>query len=552
MANLRDFTGKNKVFTGTDAETITAGTTAQRVDGQGKLRFNTTTNLMEYYDGTDWKAIDAPPVVTGFTVDDVGGSAVTSATIDNEKTANSGLFTIEVLGSLFDTTGASVSFIATAGNGETINTQSITRNSANKLTVTVTASEFDVAQSPYTIRVTNGSGLSANLEACISADADAPTFTNSADANFDVYDSARSSGTIAAASLIEASPLIGTSSNYAVQSGSLPSGFTLNTTTGVISWSSVSAVGSDTQSTFTIRATSSEGGTGDRQFKITVKAATVASYTSTGTGSFTVPSGVTTVKLLVVGGGASASGGTSGGGGAGGMVEVSSYPVTPGGSVPYRVGIGSPPGVNLPSTANSGNGPGQSSFFGPITADGGGRGGYDNGGQGGPGIPGGSGGGGHTYDPRAQGTGSATQPGLNPGVANLSQYGNSGGPHAGSPGAGSGGGGGGAGGAGAAGNGNSNGGTGGAGRASNYSGSSVTYAAGGGGGGSEGGVGGGIGGSSGIGGQGRDASTNSNPGGQAAGGTGAGTTNRGSGGGGTWNHGNAGGAGGSGIIIVSY
>jgi hypothetical protein len=46
---------------------------------QGQLRFNTDTNLAEYYDGTDWKPIDAPPTITGFTLD--GGSAVTSAEI---------------------------------------------------------------------------------------------------------------------------------------------------------------------------------------------------------------------------------------------------------------------------------------------------------------------------------------------------------------------------------------------------------------------------------------------------------------------------------------
>jgi hypothetical protein len=46
-------------------ERISSGTTGQRVDTQGtKLRFNTSTNLMEYYSGTDWKAIDAPPVIT--------------------------------------------------------------------------------------------------------------------------------------------------------------------------------------------------------------------------------------------------------------------------------------------------------------------------------------------------------------------------------------------------------------------------------------------------------------------------------------------------------
>ena len=535
MSDLRDFTGKNRRFTGTDSIKTPIGTTGQRVDGQGKLRFNSTSNLMEYYTGTDWKSIDSPPLITGFTINDVGGSTVTTGKLPFEE---SGTSTIEVIGSLFDTTGASVTF-EPEGSGSVVNTQTITRNSANKLTVTVTNSDFTEAGDPYNIKVTNGSGLSASLASALDANAQL-VFTNSADHNANIYDVGRGSVSITD---FQATDTEGDTITYALSQGSLPSGLSLNTSSGAVT-GSTSAVGSDTVTTFTIRATS-VGGTVDRQFTITQKPPVITSYTSTGTGTFSVPAGVTAVKLLVVGGGASASGGTSGGGGAGGMVEVSSYPVTPGGSVPYRVGVGSPPGVDLPSTANSGNGPGQSSFFGPITADGGGRGGYDNGSQGGPGIPGGSGGGRHTYAPRAQGVGSATQPGLNPGVSNLSQYGNSGGPHAGSPGTGSGGGGGGAGGAGAAGNGNSNGGTGGAGRASNYSGSSVIYAAGGGGGGSEGGVGGGPGGSSGVGGQGRDSSTNSQIGG-------AGTANRGSGGGGTWNHGNAGGAGGSGIIIVSY
>jgi hypothetical protein len=35
---------------------------------------------MEYYSGTDWKSIDAPPIITAFTV--AGGSDVTSAVID--------------------------------------------------------------------------------------------------------------------------------------------------------------------------------------------------------------------------------------------------------------------------------------------------------------------------------------------------------------------------------------------------------------------------------------------------------------------------------------
>jgi len=473
MADLRDFTGKNRRFTGTDAETITSGTTGERVAGAGKLRFNTTTTLMEYYDGNDWKAIDAPPVITGFTVDDVAGSAVTSATVDNEKSADSGLLTIEVLGSLFDTTGAGVTFIATAGNGEIVNTQSITRNSANKLTVTVTASDFDVANSPYTIRVTNGSGLSANLESCITADIDAPTFTNAADTNVDVYDATRASGTIAAASLIEASPLAGTSSNYAVTTGAVPSGFTLNTTSGDITWSSVSAVGSDTQTLFTITATSTEGGTATRQFGITVKAPNYNSITAEGSFTFNVPVGISAVQVLAIGGGGSGGTQVGGGGGAGGMIEVSSHPVSPGGTVSGNIGRG---GIGFPTpsghTGQSGSpspgnfaNPGENTTFGNITANGGGAGGNHSGPQPQSGQPGGSGGGGGSSGGSQPG-GSATQ---SPGHGHAGGHGHN---------SWSGGGGGGAGGGGSNASSGSDGGPGGSGRASSYSGSSVTYAGG--------------------------------------------------------------------------
>ena len=180
MSNLRDFTGKNRVFTGTDAETITSGTTGQRVNGTGKLRFNTTTNLMEYYTGTDWKSIDSPPLITGFTVD--GGSDVTTAIIDVTDSSNK---TIEVKGSLFDTTGSNVTFV---GSGETLSPASITRNSANLLTCIISAQLFDNSNQPYTIKVTNGSGLSAELADAITTDR-APTFTNSADTNFNINDS---------------------------------------------------------------------------------------------------------------------------------------------------------------------------------------------------------------------------------------------------------------------------------------------------------------------------------------------------------------------------
>ena len=45
MADLRDFTGKNRRFTGTDSIKIPSGTTGERVNGTGKLRFNSSNNL---------------------------------------------------------------------------------------------------------------------------------------------------------------------------------------------------------------------------------------------------------------------------------------------------------------------------------------------------------------------------------------------------------------------------------------------------------------------------------------------------------------------------
>ena len=69
MANIRDITGKNRKFTGTDSIQLPTGTTAERVDGAANLRFNSDLNLAEYYDGTNWKAIDAPPSISSVTVD---------------------------------------------------------------------------------------------------------------------------------------------------------------------------------------------------------------------------------------------------------------------------------------------------------------------------------------------------------------------------------------------------------------------------------------------------------------------------------------------------
>jgi hypothetical protein len=513
MADLRDFTGKNRKFTGTIGERISTGTTGERdtsTFGAGTIRFNTSTALMEYYTGTEWKSIDAPPTISSFTVD--GGSPTISAFLQG----TSSIATIVITGTLFDTVNATVLFVGNGGGD--VSPLTTVRDSSTQITVTVNTSNFNGTYEPYDLKVTNGSGLFATLEDCIVSDI-APVFTTASGTLGTIFDSQRSSYSLSTAA---ATDVDGDTITYSITSGALPPGLSINSLTGAIT-GTASAVITNTTSTFTVRAATTNQNT-SRSFSITVNAPVVTSYTSTGSFSFSVPSGLTSVNVLLVAGGGNGGGGTGGGGGAGGMIEASAFPVTPGGTISGSVGVGQPSG-------NSISGTGGDTTFGTLTAKGGGSGGWDNGPSGNPGQAGGSGGGGNGYNPRATTGGPGTQP-SQPGISGSSGFGSNGTPRGGN----GGGGGGGASGAGAGGPG-----AGGAGRSSSFSGSAVTYAGGGGGGGPEtsgapGGPTGGIGAPS-----------------PAGGNSGSpGVTNRGGGGGGGWDHGNSGGGGGPGIVVVAY
>jgi hypothetical protein len=113
--------------------------------------------------------------------------------------------------------------------------------------------------------------------------------------------------------------------------------------------------------------------------------ATVSSFTTVGTTSWTAPTGVNLIEVLVVAGGGG-GGGWGGGGGAGGLIYRSSYPVVSGTSYIVTVGGGGAAGT----VAYTPGGDGGNSRFDNLTAIGGGGGGHwDNN----VGRPGGSGGG---------------------------------------------------------------------------------------------------------------------------------------------------------------
>ena len=255
----------------------------------------------------------------------------------------------------------------------------------------------------------------------------------------------------------------------------------------------------------------------------TVSGETVQTFSTTGSCTWAVPTGVSSVRALVIGGGGGGGADNGGGGGAGGYVTDTSFAVTAGTDVTVEVGSG---GLGGPGSYYTGLTGGRSVFSTLVARGGGGGGSIDNT----AGLDGGSAGG------RAANRGGSAQAATatgSPAQGNDGGAKNNGGF-----------GGGGGGGAGAAGsNGGSNiGGNGGVGRQNDITGTNSYYAGGGGGGGDN-----------------NTAGTGGNGGGGAGSTIGnvaptAGTDGRGGGGGGAGGNvaGGIGASGGSGIVIIRY
>lgn len=170
--------------------------------------------------------------------------------------------------------------------------------------------------------------------------------------------------------------------NYTVYSGSLPTGITLNSSSGLIS-----GVGEDAGATanfaFVARVSDLGGAYQDRSFNITISTGVITTFSAE--------------ILLVAGGGGGGGtyyGGAGGGGGAGGILHATSVTLTQGTSLACTVGAGGAGCVN--GTLNSSAGGNTSIVIGSntYTAYGGGGGGSASGGLG---SDGGSGGGQNNY-----------------------------------------------------------------------------------------------------------------------------------------------------------
>ena len=320
----------NTEISGTEAARMPVGTTAQRASAQsGDIRFNSTFNLMEFYDGTEWKAIDTPPSVT----------SISPSAIDVADSS----FDIVITGANF-TTGVTVK--AVGQDSSEISASTVVINSETQITATFDGTSFSDAQEDYDVVVTSTSGLSGKIADTLAVN-QSPAWTLSAGSLGTIYDSGRSGISITTG----ATDADGETLTYSVSSGSLPSGLSISSSTGTIS-GTASAVGSDTTSTFTLAVTDGNT-TVTRIYSITIKAPVTETITSSQ--SWTVPTGVTSVAVRVAAGG--------GGGGGGGS----------GGGCGYPSGGGGGAGANGASISNKGgNGSGGGNYQGGAGGHGGG------------------------------------------------------------------------------------------------------------------------------------------------------------------------------------
>ena len=244
--------GTSSFMKGSDGVGVSTSTTSLRNSFSGvragQMIFNTTTNLMEYYNGTTWIVIDTPPTV----------SSVNNTNITDTQIAAG--FDLVITGSFF-AAGATVQFIGNNGTSHT--SPSVAFNSATQITARVHGSVSN-SNEPYDVKVTNASGLSATLEDAFNINA-SPTWNTTAGLLNTIFDTTSGNHATLSASDVEGDTISYTES-ASVLSGA---GLALNSGTGIIS-GDPSNVNSSTTLSFTINATSSGINTTPRNFSLVV------------------------------------------------------------------------------------------------------------------------------------------------------------------------------------------------------------------------------------------------------------------------------------------
>jgi len=392
----------------------------------GMLRYNTTENIFEYYNGTNWLAVSQqPPSI----------SSITPQYVQNTISDNS----INIIGTNFSI-NPFVQFISDV-NSQVISAQSQTYNSETSITAVISNAMRDLSSLyPFSVKVTNNSNLSNILGNALFWN-EVPTFTTAQSPT--VYaEIAEGTGTLTGQLDLSAVdtgghlPLIFSSTDLSANTSNAltldPSGFIVGNASGL----------SAATYNFTAKVTDANIGftLGNFTFKVLAQTAfstTLTSTTSyldagstidqagspigspvlggwtivtfkTGSGAITftnISSPIEAKYLVVAGGGGGAS--LFGAGGAGGFregkqnISSSSYSVT--------VGAGGAGGNEPTNNPNAHGSDGSPSLFDSIQSAGGGGGGNQR-----AGANGGSGGGGGDWSGGAYAGGSGNTPSVSP------------------------------------------------------------------------------------------------------------------------------------------
>jgi hypothetical protein len=152
-----------------------------------------------------------------------------------------------------------------SSTGAIVTANSVTFSSATSVTANFTLP----VDGTYFLRLENNDGIACRSASAILTVSDAPAWTTAAG----------NLGTVAALGTINFTVAATAATSFAVQSGSLPGGASLNASTGAITGTETGSTATTTY-TFTIRATDAQAQTADRQFNI------IISHGATGGGQF--------------------------------------------------------------------------------------------------------------------------------------------------------------------------------------------------------------------------------------------------------------------------
>jgi len=313
------------------------------------------------FSGADLTGIVLPPTISEI--------SPTSSTEDNLPIA----ITITGTGFIADST---VKFIGASGTS--VSAPSVTFNSATELVATAPTGVGGVNEDPWDVLVENPvQGQGDNL---FTID-DNPIFTTAAGTLGTIIDSARTAPAYTLSTAAATDPE-GASITYSLISPgpAVSPGLAFDTTNAAIT-GNADAVGGDTTTTFTVRATAGAQ-TADRIFSIVV-AAPVQTYFTTAGAATEAIAFTANIKVLVVGGGGSGDGqGHDGGGGGGGLIVHPSYAATPQ-TYGYYIGSGGPNGSSGENSNWGVNTEPASTTSTILTGLGGGKGNASDGGSGG-------------------------------------------------------------------------------------------------------------------------------------------------------------------------